>query len=207
MRDRLIADLARLQSSDEAADWVHKNLPVKNTLAAVDAEFVEASFRERLAAIEVPASASKNWSHATATVGGTAPTEQPPGFDGEPFVASSEDLWADNPGRSAGCASSWRCGENHSPAGQGALQFRRQATLRRLRPDADRSPSHSICSTPRSWPQGQRRIHGPGLPAAPPRSARLRRRSVMVGRVNIDPLPIALDAVDDTHADRGSNPA
>ena len=32
LRDRLIADLARLQSPDEAADWVHKNLPVKNTL-------------------------------------------------------------------------------------------------------------------------------------------------------------------------------
>ena len=91
-RDRLIADLARLQSSDEAADWVHKNLPVKNTLAAVDAEFVEASFRERLAAIEVPAAASENWSYATATNGGTAPTEQRPGSDGEPFVASSENL-------------------------------------------------------------------------------------------------------------------
>ena len=26
-RDRLIADMAQLQSSDEAADWVHKNMP------------------------------------------------------------------------------------------------------------------------------------------------------------------------------------
>ena len=90
-RDRLIADLARLQSSDEAVDWVHKNLPVKNTLAAVDAEFVEASFRERLAAIEVPAAASENWSYATATREGTVPTEQRSGSDGEPF-ASSEDI-------------------------------------------------------------------------------------------------------------------
>jgi hypothetical protein len=31
LRDRLITELNRLQSSDEAADWVHKNLPVKNT--------------------------------------------------------------------------------------------------------------------------------------------------------------------------------
>jgi hypothetical protein len=91
-RDRLIADLTRLQSSDEAADWVHKNLPVKNTLAAVDAEFVEASFHERLAAIEVSAAASENWSYATATKGGTALTEQRSGSDEEPFVASSEDL-------------------------------------------------------------------------------------------------------------------
>jgi hypothetical protein len=29
LRERLIADLARLQSEDEAADWVHKNLPAK----------------------------------------------------------------------------------------------------------------------------------------------------------------------------------
>jgi hypothetical protein len=91
-RDRLIADLVRLRSSDEAADWVHQNLPVKNALAVVDAEFVEASFRERLAAIEVPASPNENWSYATATKEGTAPTEQPSDSDGEPFVVSSEDL-------------------------------------------------------------------------------------------------------------------
>ena len=51
-RDRLIAELSDLKSADEAADWVHKNLPAKNTLALADAETVEASFRERLAAIE-----------------------------------------------------------------------------------------------------------------------------------------------------------
>ena len=52
LRDRLIAELSDLKSADEAADWVHKNLPAKNTLALADAETVEASFRERLAAIE-----------------------------------------------------------------------------------------------------------------------------------------------------------
>ena len=52
LRDQLIADLNRLQSSDEAADWVHKNLAVKNTLTAADADSVEASFRERLSTIE-----------------------------------------------------------------------------------------------------------------------------------------------------------
>ena len=39
-RDRLIGDLAQLQSSDEAADWVHKNMPVKNALTAADADLV-----------------------------------------------------------------------------------------------------------------------------------------------------------------------
>jgi hypothetical protein len=52
LRDRLVAELSDLKSADEAADWVHKNLPAKNTLAVADAETVEASFRERLAAIE-----------------------------------------------------------------------------------------------------------------------------------------------------------
>jgi hypothetical protein len=52
LRDRLIAELSDLQSADEAADWVHKNLPAKNTLTSADAETVEASFRERLVTIE-----------------------------------------------------------------------------------------------------------------------------------------------------------
>jgi ERF superfamily len=52
LRDRLVAELADLKSADEAADWVHKNLPVKNTLTPADAETVEARFREWLATIE-----------------------------------------------------------------------------------------------------------------------------------------------------------
>jgi hypothetical protein len=52
LRDRLVAELSDLKSADEAADWVHKNLPAKNTLAVADAETVEASFRERLVTIE-----------------------------------------------------------------------------------------------------------------------------------------------------------
>jgi hypothetical protein len=51
LRERLIGDLARLRSEDEAADWVHKNLPAKNTLTTGDADLVEASFREKLSAI------------------------------------------------------------------------------------------------------------------------------------------------------------
>jgi hypothetical protein len=52
LRDRMVAELGDLKSADEAADWVHKNLPAKNTLIPVDAETVEASFRERLTTIE-----------------------------------------------------------------------------------------------------------------------------------------------------------
>ena len=46
LREQLIADLGQLQSADEAADWVHENLAVKNTLIAADADRVEAGFRE-----------------------------------------------------------------------------------------------------------------------------------------------------------------
>jgi hypothetical protein len=38
--------VTRLQSSAEAADWVHKNLAVKNTLMAADADSVVANFRK-----------------------------------------------------------------------------------------------------------------------------------------------------------------
>jgi len=52
VREQLVAEIARLQTEDEAADWVHRNLPVKNTLLAADADIVEADFRNRLAVIE-----------------------------------------------------------------------------------------------------------------------------------------------------------
>ncbi len=59
LRDQLIADLSRFHSSDAAADWVHKNLAVKNTLTDADAELVEAGFREKLAKIELDSTASR----------------------------------------------------------------------------------------------------------------------------------------------------
>jgi hypothetical protein len=59
LRDGLVAELRDLKSTDEAADWVHKNLPAKNTLTSADAKLVEAAFRERLAAIgEEPSDAA-----------------------------------------------------------------------------------------------------------------------------------------------------
>jgi hypothetical protein len=52
LRERMLAEVGKLESGDEAADWVHKNLPAKNTLSDEDARFVEARFREKLAIIE-----------------------------------------------------------------------------------------------------------------------------------------------------------
>jgi ERF superfamily len=52
LREQLIADVGRLQSADDAAEWVHRNLPRKNTLRAADADLLEENFRDRLSAIE-----------------------------------------------------------------------------------------------------------------------------------------------------------
>ena len=52
LREQMLADIGQLQSADEAAEWVHKNLPLKNTLSAVDADLVETAFRERLSTLE-----------------------------------------------------------------------------------------------------------------------------------------------------------
>jgi hypothetical protein len=52
LRDQLVAEPVDLKSADGAADWVHKNMPLKNALTTADAQAVEACFRERLDTIE-----------------------------------------------------------------------------------------------------------------------------------------------------------
>ena len=51
-RDRLIAEIGHLMSTNEAADWAHKSLPAKNALITEDADLVEAAFRDNLATLE-----------------------------------------------------------------------------------------------------------------------------------------------------------
>ena len=53
-RDRLLAELQALESSDAAAAWAHKILPVKNTLAATDAQNVEDAFQAKLMRLADP---------------------------------------------------------------------------------------------------------------------------------------------------------
>jgi hypothetical protein len=50
LRDRLVAEVDGLQSSEEATGWAHRSLSAKNTLTTADAELVEAGFRLKLAA-------------------------------------------------------------------------------------------------------------------------------------------------------------
>jgi hypothetical protein len=51
LRDRLIAEVRELGSSDDAATWAHKILAEKNTLIAEDARILEEAFHARLGAI------------------------------------------------------------------------------------------------------------------------------------------------------------
>jgi hypothetical protein len=51
LRKRLIAQLAAINSTDDAAAWAHRNLPDKNTLTAADAQIVEERFQAMRSAI------------------------------------------------------------------------------------------------------------------------------------------------------------
>ena len=52
LRDRLVAEIGLLMSTNVAADWAHKSLPAKNALITADADLVEAAFRDKLATLE-----------------------------------------------------------------------------------------------------------------------------------------------------------
>ena len=49
LRDRLVAELKDLKSADEAANWAHRVLRVKNSLIAADADCIEEAFGTKLA--------------------------------------------------------------------------------------------------------------------------------------------------------------
>jgi hypothetical protein len=51
LRQRLLEELVAISSADEAAVWAQRNLPAKNTLAAIDAKIVEERFQVRLSTI------------------------------------------------------------------------------------------------------------------------------------------------------------
>jgi ERF superfamily len=166
-RDLLIADMTQLQSSDEAADWVHKNMPVKNELTAADADLVAMAFRDRLTVIEAETSALENRSHSPAATAETELNEPLPDSAGAPSpgVLEAPGVGVDGPARSNGGARAGRRWQDHSSPRQRALQVCGDAALRHLRPGAERSAPYSLCPAARAQPKGQRRIYGSGLSA------------------------------------------
>jgi hypothetical protein len=87
LRDRLVAEVDRLQSADEAAGWAHRSLPAKNTLTVDDAGLVEAGFRARLAAFghERPADGPREAVHVRP---GVQPDLPNPGGEESPKTAT-----------------------------------------------------------------------------------------------------------------------
>jgi hypothetical protein len=87
LRKQLLGGIGQLQSADEAADWVHKNLAAKNTLIVADADLVEAGFGERLVAIELASAPRPEDPQSAPTGGSTSPVEKP-------FLAPTDDATA-----------------------------------------------------------------------------------------------------------------
>jgi hypothetical protein len=83
--------MAQLQSLDEGADWVHKNMPLKNELTAADADLVGAAFRDRLAIIEAEMSATESEPHPVANRAGKDLNESTPDFGGPPSLGPREE--------------------------------------------------------------------------------------------------------------------
>ena len=88
LRKRLLADIGQLQSSDKAADWVHKNLEAKNTLVVTDADAVEAAFRDRLAAIELAVASGQGDTPAAPAGKSASPVKKP-------FLTSMDEIAPD----------------------------------------------------------------------------------------------------------------
>src|SRR5262249_29159177 len=94
LRESLVEQLAGISSAEEAAAWVHRNLPAKNSLTAPDAKIVEEKFRARLssfsdgeaAASSVPRGTSDNLVHSL-----------PPGSAGPAALAPDSAAVASGP--------------------------------------------------------------------------------------------------------------
>jgi hypothetical protein len=83
LREQLLDAIGQLRSADEAADWVHKCLAAKNTLIDVDADAVEASFRQKLATIEVAAADRQEDALSASAEESASPV-------GEPFLTAMD---------------------------------------------------------------------------------------------------------------------
>ena len=191
-RDQLIADLAQLRSLDEAADWVHKNMPAKNALTAADADLVGVAFRDRLVVIDLEISALENRPHLAGANGGTELNEQLLESEGAPSLGFLE-----GPGVGSMVPRDPPEGCERGVAGktirlQRALQICGDAGLHYLWPDAERSAPHSLC--PRAL--GRKVSDEYTVPVCRLHHRELHRygdEASWWAITSIDPLPIALE--------------
>ena len=132
-RDRLLAELSGLKSTDEAADWAHRSLLAKNTLMAADAELVEAGFRGKLALF----GDQPPWGPTEAAQGPIEAQNSPD----EPRRHQALSR------RSQGAQPCPRGRQDHPPARQGPPQIRFHPALRGVRPHPRRCPPSPVCTT------------------------------------------------------------
>jgi hypothetical protein len=160
LRDRLVAELSDLKSADEAAGWVHKNLPAKNTLTSADAETLKANFRERLVTIDGGQAGATGVSTSAIGANATAiPDDEPNLAQGEAFDAlelSAPQTTTVQPRRVTAKTIRLRDKEHCRFVAAHPCVICGRAPRR--------SASYPLRPTPSARPQGQRRIHSPGLP-------------------------------------------
>src|ERR1700730_2096438 len=81
LRDRLVKEIAGLESQDRAAAWAREALPLKNTLTAADAQWVETGFALKLSAFP-PSDGSEPYHQAPLQT--TAPADTAAAADVDP---------------------------------------------------------------------------------------------------------------------------
>jgi hypothetical protein len=85
LRERLLGEIAALQSLESATTWAREALPAKNKLTAADAKVLEDAFEQRLAGFSPPETATPAASSApTAAATGHASSVTPPGSQDTP---------------------------------------------------------------------------------------------------------------------------
>jgi hypothetical protein len=74
LRQRLLGEVAALQSQESATTWVREALPAKNKLTAADAKALEDAFEQRLADFSSPEPATPAASSVVSTAASVAPS-------------------------------------------------------------------------------------------------------------------------------------
>jgi ERF superfamily len=196
LRESLVQQLAPITSEDEAAAWAHRSLPAKNTLTAADAKIVEERFQARVS--EIRDGRDPGGLAASSTTIGTI--DDPPDSVPTQSVASPSLLDAVSGSQKAASLSAKRSRKSAvGPLGK-TVRLRdkdhRRFVLGQPCLVCGRVPSdphHLTFTQPRAL--GRRASDEFTVPVCRIHHRELHRSGDEVawwGRLNVDPLPVAL---------------
>src|SRR5262249_51270411 len=202
LRESLVEQLAGISSAEEAAAWVHRNLPAKNTRTAPEAKIVEEKFRAMLSSF----SDGAGWERSTAP----APDNL---VDGLPLTRADLAVLADGPDVAGHPKGTRRAKKQprrdvvHALGKPGRLRDKehRRFVLRQPCLVCGRVPSdphHLTFTQPRAL--GRRVSDEFMVPVCRAHHRELHRsgdEAAWWERLNIDPLPVALKLWRQTRAD------